>query len=459
MRLLSRVATATLVLASLTGCGLILGSFTTDGSTGKDGGTTDGGANDGATDANPDAPQPPKPLSCVIDGTPHKTGYTAPPDPEDQPLLIHALQGPDRRFGFRTTVNTRRRVLVNDVKSDGTGLNPILMNLPVGADVIALGNYEGGLAFLDFDTGTASISAWMLADNTQTPTTPIAVPFADAVPANPTAFAAAIVPLDIANGVFFVAVAWGVNNQPQMDLYAGAVRVAGGGPLLPPLVKMGTVGKLNFESDDVLLDRNGKRATILLSPNQGIGQAQAMDLSWGPSPAKPVFRDLAGVNGGKVILGGAGPSVATAGTNLALFLSGDLAQPQIPFGFVSGSIADDKITTLDLATMPPQVQFPSIDDLAVDKGNIEFRFFPQVGPQSLIVGRFTGTGAGVNLLWFDATGVLRGRASGATTLVPNANVAGAAGTFRSPPTAIFAALSVVWKTDAKDIFIADVTCK
>jgi hypothetical protein len=458
MRLLSRLGTALFALASLTGCGLILGTFTTDGNVGKDGGSDATSTDATEADGNTDAAPPPKVLGCVIDGVPHKIGYGG-PDPEDQPLVIHAQQGNDRRIAFRAIVSSRRRVIIADVKSDGTGLNPILLaNVPATADVIGMGNFEGGLGFLHYDPPTNSIGGTVLLDVAGAPTATVTIPTVDAVPPNPSAFASAIVPLDIANGVFFVAVGWSV-VPGTTEVYAGAARLFGGGPPLPPLPKLTSIAKVNFESDDVMLDHAGSKATIILNSDQGLGQAQVMELSFGPSPTKPTIRNLNGVNGGKVIFGTAAPSVATPGINLALFLSGDLNSQSVPFGFVTSSIDDGKIGGIDLATMPPQVKFDKVEDLPADKANVEFRFFPQVGPQSLIVGRYTGTGAGINLLWFDGKGYLRGRASGESALVPNLSIAGAAATFRSPPTAIFAGLSVLWKNTAKELFLADVTCK
>ena len=72
--------------------------------------------------------------------------------------------------------------------------------------------------------------------------------------------------------------------------------------------------------------------------------------------------------------------------------------------------------------------------------------------------RKTNSGKGLNFTWLDGDGHLRGKASGATALVPNELVAGAAGTMVGPPTLLLGDAVVTWITATGEIRIANVGC-
>lgn len=457
MARLSTLAFAAAALSSLAGCALILGSFTTDGTViGGDGGPDS--RVDGATDAGDGGG--PKLLVCSLDGVPHK--MTSGLDIQDNPLAVHSVNGngSDRRIAYLVSPNAKpRRMEVADVRNDGTNFSPLASSFTQTIEYIGFDNFEGGLAFIGWDNQAVTLSGSFLLDNDKTMSPPQAIATNPPLPNAAGNFNTAIVPLDLTNGIFFVAVSFSVNNQPQQDMYAGTVKLGQGSPL-PPLEKVQSFNaRPEFNSSGVLLDRVNRKAAILIGADKGLGDAQVLTIDFSAAPKGLGLRPLPGLGGSHVLGSFVAPSVAAPGTNGVGFLTGDLVNTSVPFGMHAGTIADDKITSFVVTDMPPLVPFATVDDLAIDKATFEWRFFQGFGPQLLVAGRKTGSGDGVNLVWLDGKGNMRAKASGATALFPTEKVSGAGATFRGTPTAVFATLSVIWRTEAHDVMLADVTCK
>lgn len=453
MRRFSTVALSLFAVSSLAGCALILGGFTTDSNISPDGGGNDARA-DGTTDGGDGGG--PKLLVCAVDGVPHKILNN--PDASENPLGVHVINGngDQRRIAYLLT-SPKRRVEIDDVRNDGSNLVSVPFAFGQNIEYIGYNAFDGGFAFIGFDNNAATLSASFLLDKDQMPSSPAAIALNPPLPNSVSNFSTAIVPLDLNAGIFFVAVSFSVNNAQAQDVYAGSVKLSAGSPL-PPLEK---VQSFNARPDfsGIALDRAGHKAALLIGADKGLGEMQVLTVDFTAAPKGLGLRPLPGMSGSHVLGTFMAPSVPAPGTNGAAFLTGDLANQGVVMGYHSGTIADDKVSTFVVADMPALVKFDSIDDLAIDKATFEWRFFPVVGPQLVIAGRKTGTGDGVNLAWFDAKGSLRARSAGATALFPSEKVSGAGATFRSPPTAIFATLSVIWRTEAHDIMLADVTCK
>lgn len=457
MARLSTLAFAAVAFSCLGGCALILGGFTTDSNLSPDGGGTDARA-DGTTDGGGDGSTP-KLLVCAVDGIPHK--ITTNLDIFEQPLAVHVGSGNnDRRIAYLIAPQQKPRLIeVDDVKSDGSGFMQLPFAFAQGIEYVGFDNFDGGFAFVGFNSQAATLGGSFLLDKDNAPSPVQAIALNPPMPNSVGNFIAAIVPLDIVNGIFFVAVSFSVNNQPQQDLYAGTVRLSQGAPL-PPLEKIqGFPNRPEFNSSGIVLDRVNRQAAIIIGADKGLGDSQVLTIDFSSTPKGLGMRNLPGLGGSHVLGSFVAPSVPAPGTNGAGFLTGDLTNSTIPFGMHTGMITDDKTKTFAIADMPPLVPFATVDDLAIDKASFEWRFFSVVGPQLVIAGRKTGTGDGVNLVWLDGKGSLRAKASGTGALVPGEKVSGAAATFRNPPTVVFAQLSVMWRTEAHDIMMADVTCK
>ncbi len=67
------------------------------------------------------------------------------------------------------------------------------------------------------------------------------------------------------------------------------------------------------------------------------------------------------------------------------------------------------------------------------------------------------TGKGVNVMWFDSGGNLRGRLSGASAVATRDSVVTAGATFAARPTALVAGIVVAWAT-AGELRISKVGC-
>ncbi len=457
MRRFSTLAFTAVALSSLAGCALILGSFTTDGTIGGGDGGPDSRV-DGATDGGDGGP-PQKVLGCSLDGIPHKV-ISNNLDINEQPLAIHAINGnSDRRIAYLLAPSQKARfVEVDDVKSDGSGFSPLQQAFASGIEYVGFDNFDGGFAFIGYDGSALTLRGSYLRDNDKTPSFPQAIAVNPPLTNGTSNFNTAIVPLDLANGIFFVAVSFSINNQPQQDLYAGTVDLnKGNGPGLEKI--QGFASRPEFSSSSIVLDRANHQAAIIISPDKGLGDSQVLTIDFTSTPKSLGMRNLPGPQAAHVVASFMAPSVPAPGTNGASFLTGDLTNSSVPFNMFAGTLQDDKTKTFLVGDLPAPTKFDSIDDLAVDKSAFEWRFFQVIGPQLVIAGRKTGTGDGVNILWFDGKGTLRGKASGATALVPTEKVSGAAATFRSPPAAVFAQLAMMWRTEAHDVMIADVTCK
>lgn len=376
-------------------------------------------------------------------------------------MAIHTINGGsnDRRVAYLLSVQGQpRRIAVANVRNDGTNFNPLPpVQFSQQAEYIGFNNFDGGFAFVAYDSNTSTFSGSFVLDSENNPSLPQPIALNPPVSGSISNFVAAIVPLDLANTMFFVAVGFQQNNQTTV--YAGTARL-GSGPPAPPLEKMETFAQRpNIDSSGVALDRAQRRASILVGADQGIGGAKLLGVDFSVTPKSLGLRPLTTGGSGQVVAGFMAPSVANAGTNGAALLIGDLLNPNVPFGVRVGMVTDDKITSFNVTDLPPFVQFQAIEDLAIDKGGAEWRFFPVVGPQVLMFGRKTNSGNGVNLVWLDNTGKLRAKASGATALVPSEKVAGAAGTFRSPPTAVFGNMAILWLTEGHELWTADVSCQ
>ncbi len=463
MRRLSTFAFSTIALFTLGGCGLILGSFTTEGGGNGDAGketSVNDGSNDGpAVDGNPDAEPPPKLLNCSLDGVSHKVLNDPSVSPER--VFVHVTGGNNNhRVGYVNITNNRRRVNFIDMRQDATNQVPIAApSFTPASDHIAAAAYDGGFVVVGFDSGTGILYASSLPDGANAMLAAVTVATQPAMPLGASIGGFALAPVDPVNGIFFMALAVGSTQNGPYSLYAGTINV--NSPAQPPPLQVVRTfnGKVEIDSGATMVDRVGRKATMIIgTQGQAIdSQIFSVDFSQNVPTISPIT-NLLTTGQAHVISAFTAASVPAPGVNGAAFLEGDLSNQTIPFGYRVSMVPDNKTPGLGSADMGPLVKFDSLDDLAADKAQNEWRFFAG-GAQLLITGRRTGTGDGINMLWFDNTGNLRAKASGTAALVTNEKVQSAWGTFRQPPVAVLAGMSVSWINVANDVMIADVTCR
>ena len=149
-----------------------------------------------------------------------------------------------------------------------------------------------------------------------------------------------------------------------------------------------------------------------------------------------------------------------AGDKVGLaFLEYDLNNASAPFYAYAAALPPLGFDKFQTTSLPTPVSFTKAEDIAVDKGRGFWTHFPGAGSHVVEAARATQTGKGVNFVWLDGGGHLRGTATGVDALAQTDAVKGAAGAMVDPPNQVIANATVTWLTDGGQLRIANVGCK
>ncbi len=384
-------------------------------------------------------------MKCAMDGVPHL--IVNDPDFGDR-MAVHASAS-----GLRVAVrgSASRAPFFYDVDGGLTSFMAVTTTVaPANAQWGSFVGFEGGFLTSLVDTTSGSkLMASFLPDAAKTDTGFITIDTTPALPSTLADFVVVAAPIDLASQTFFVAVSYLDGDYP---VHAGTVSFTDPGSNVPLPIIYRLPNPPTFEGGSIMLDRAGKRAEILSAPQQGVGDTVAL------------ATDLAGSDAGERTLsleGGAHIAAPFAaplpgGKNALGYLSGDVQNTNIPLGMRASLVDDTNVTTFDPDSFPALVPL-TLQELAVDKAAVLWQSFGQEA-HLVAAARVISTGAGVNLVWLDGEGRLRGRLSGATALVPTENVRSAAAALGSAPLALVANLVVGWVTEANDLRMARVGC-
>ena len=449
--------------ASLVACTALLGDFSVGAGSGPgaDGGgdvtSTDDARSDATADAAPDAPPSPPLLKCGVNGSPVD--------------LITGIAGGSERLGlhaFKAQGNGKRRTMwttngMNEVNfvtiDEKLSAASILKQGPdLGAPVQEQVSYDGGFAAIGLSfKNTTHLSALRFDDSAVNPTDPVDIT-GNLLPASVSDLSIAAAP--VGGDDFFVAFTY--STGPNVwSMYAGRARIAtGASPGSFKLVSGNITARPSLDSDALVIDKPDGRAILFVKADMGQGATTIvqMDLASGaavgtPQPLLPVhgtstFEPLA-----------AQTDIAPGVDRVGLaFLEYDLNTPNAPFYVYAGSVPALGFGGFKATLLPPPVMFTKPSDIAVDKGRAFWKHYAGAGSHVVETARVTQTGKGVNFLWLDGAGNLRGKASGADALVTGDVVMGAAGTMVDAPNAVVANAAIAWLTDTGALRIANIGC-
>lgn len=452
--------------ASLGACTALLGDFSVGvtGGPGADGGADVTISSEGGPDATPDAGPDAAPplLKCVVNGSP-VTLLTNAPGTTSERLGVHA---------FKVQNNAKRRIMwisngltnVNFATIDEnlTALSIVNQSFDLVASPQALASYDGGFAAIGLSSKiTTHLRALRLDDGAVNATDSVDITGGNILPPGVSDLSIAAAP--VGGDDFFVVFSF--STGPNVwSMYAGRARIANGAnPGAFKEVSNNLKARPSLNSDLLVIDKPDNRAILFVGPDQGQGATMVvqMDLTSGapigtPQPLPALhgtssFEPLAAQT--DVAPGGVIDRVGLA------FLEYDLNTPNAPFFVYAAAFPAAGLGAFKASALPPPVSFTSAGDVAVDKGRSFWTHYPVAGSHVVEAARATQSGKGVNFLWLDGAGNLRGKASGADALVAGDVVMGAAGTMVSAPNTVLANAAITWLTDSGALRIANIGCK
>jgi len=400
-------------------------------------------------------------LKCVINGTPAKI-YSDPTTADR--IFVHA-------FARKRRVLITRQGSTNvDFVTVDENLTPPFPSQSVDAlsQPLGLASYDGGFVVLglSYKSLPPRITATRFDDGAVNPDLPTSIsPMASGLPNAPSDVSIAATPVDGTDD-FFVVYSHASELLPnRWSMYAGRARIgsaaaAGNGTF--KLVSDTLTARPSLESHLLLIDKPDNRAILFMAPDKGNGPASVvqLDLKTGALAVAP--QTIPPIHGTSTFLPLAAQTkfgVAGGPDRAALaFLEYDLNSANQPLYGYAGVFPMAGIDKFKPTSLPPGVSFPGPSDVAVDKGTAFWTHYPAGGSHVVEAARFTNSGKGVNFLWFDGFGNLRGRATGPQALVPGDVVLGAAGTLVEAPSVLIGNAAVAWVTEGGIVRLANVGC-
>ena len=452
------------IATSMFACSALLGDFTVGGA--SSGGLPDG-AGDGTLPPNPEgggdgsdaAPRPPL-LKCGFDGA----AVNLVTDPAiTNRINVHA-------FG------RKRRVMITRKSSPKVDFVTIDENLAPASQVTksvdalsqapGLASYDGGFVVLGLSspqTLSPRIVATRFDDNAVNAETPTIIsPVPSGLPIAPTDFSIAVAPVDGIDDFFVVYSHANALQSNTWSMYAGRAHIGstaapGNGSFT--LVSGALGARPSLESNLLLIDKPDRRAILFMSPDGANGSASVVQLDLASGALVGTPQKIPPIHGASTFLPlAAQTTFGMEGDRAALaFLEYDLNSATQPLFGYAGTFPPAGLDNFKPSMLPPGVSFPGTSDVAVDKVTAFWTHYP-AGSHVVEAARLTDTGEGVNFLWFDGFGNLRGRATGAEALKTGNLVQGAAGTLVKEPSVLIGNAAVAWVATDGSLLLANVGC-